>query len=236
MPYKKKKFARKRGKRAARTGAPLSGAPRLTRALRVHQNLTRDCRWFKTVTQVRTVPLSNHQFRSSITPSDVIECNDFQSWGRCWEQFKVLQYKVRYLPVAVGAESLLAVPLPAGVPVPVFLRGNTVSWLDQGEADITPNTIGDIIVRPSAKLIASRRPHMRWASRPKGHPEWGTLDQDGAVVQPDSWDDTRIKLYGQGFSDPIPPATQLVWFYVMIYFKVLFRARQQTTPSPLPIP
>lgn len=231
MPTKSKyaKRSKRSYKKKQQYGAKITGAPRMTRALRVQQNLTRDCRWFKLVTQIRTVPLSNGEFRSLVVPTDVVDCNDFQKWGACWEEFQVLQFKVRYIPVAVGSESLLRVPIPAGPPVPLFLRGNTVSWLDQGEANITPSTIGDIIVRPSARLVNSRRPFMRWSTRPKGNPNWGSFLPDGTVAVDDQWSDSRIKLYGQGFSNPVAPATQLIWYYVMVYFKVVFRGRQQST-------
>ena len=231
MVYKKKNYSKKKSTRKQQYGARITGPPRMTRSLRVQQNLTRDCRWFKFVGEIRTVPLSNGQFRTSVAPQDVAAVADFQKWATCWEQFKVLTYKVRYLPVAVGSESLLGVPDPPDQrPIPIFLRGNTVSWIDQGDADPTTSNIGQLIVRPSAKLVASRRPHMRWATRPKGNPEWGDLDGDGNITTPDSWESTRIKLYGQGFSNPLPPATALIWYYYMVYFKVVFRGRQQQHP------
>ena len=223
MPTKKKKVKQKRqpyGARITRTGP-------LTRKKRVAQNLTRDCRIFKTSTSIATVTGSNGQFRFSANPLNVADCKDFQKWGACWEEFQVLSFSCKFLPVAVGSESLLTVGAPAGAPFPLFLRGNTVSWVDQGDADPTTNEIADLIVRPSAKLIASRKPHYRFCTRPKGNPNWGTFDNDGNITVQDEWEDSRIKLFGRGFSDPTPPATRLIFYYVMLSFKVVFRGRQQ---------
>lgn len=231
----KSKFAKRskrnwgrRYKKRQPYGAPLSGAPRLTRALRVHQNLTRDCRWFKRVVEVVTLPLSVGKFNYDFMPTDVQFCPDFARWGTCWEEFKVLQFSMKMLPAAVGAESLITNTV-TGLN-PVFLRGNTVTWLDQGESDPVPPTMSDIIVRPSAKLIPSRAYHKRWATRPRGNPNWGQFEPTGAIATSDDWTDTRIRLYGEGFSVPLPPAVQLRYWYVTLSYKVLFRGRQQFTP------
>lgn len=239
MPYKKsyrrKSSRRRRGKRSYRgVGAPIGRRPPMTRALRVQQNLTRDCRWFKRIWEVVTVSDSAGKFNYVFQPSDVTGCLDFLKWGQCWEQFKVLSFAIRLLPVAVGSESLIKSsggPGPVTL-TPLYLRGNTITYLDQGESDPVPPTLGDMIVRPSARLVASRRPHKRWASRPQGNPEWGDFEPDGTIGSLDDWTDTRIRLYGEGFSVPDDPTAQLRYFYVTEYFKVLFRGRQQFTPSP----
>lgn len=232
MPYKKRYNRRRRAPRRRQPyGAPLTRAPRMTRSLRVHQNLTRDCRWFKTVTNVGTTAQSLGRFNVSYGPADLQNVADFQKWGRCWEEYKVLSFSVKFYPVSVGSESLLGVPPPPDQrPIPIYYRGNTVTWVDQGKIQVQPQAqLDDIIVRPSAKLIQSRKFHKRWISRPKGNPQWGQFNEDGTVNQalPDSWEDSRIKMYGQDYATPFPPSARLVFWYVVISYKVLFRGRQQ---------
>lgn len=233
MPYKKRYNNRRRRapfRRKQPYGAPLGRPPRMTRKLRVHQNLTQDCRWFKTVTNVGTTAASDGKFNVSYSPADLQNSADFQKWGSCWEEYKLLEFTVKFFPVSVGSESLLGVPPPPDQrPIPIYYRGNTVTWLDQGKPQPTAGGLDDIIVRPSAKLVPSRKFHKRWAKRPSGHPQWGQFNEDGTVNQnvPDSWQDTRIKMFGQDYAGPFPPSARLIYWYVMISFKVIFRGRQQ---------
>jgi len=230
MPYRKNRSRRRRPRRARQPyGPPLRGPPRMTRALRVHQNLTRDCRWFKFTQNIPTNV--NGNFFNNWAPPDVTNCLDFTKWGQIWEEFKVLQFSVKLFPAAVGSESLQEANNTQPVPgnQATFKRGNVITWVDQGSADPNFNTIEDIIIRPSAKLINPRRFHKRWCTRPRGNPDWGQLDSDGTIALPDQWNDSRIKLYGQGFTPSTSPGTQ-VWYYVMITFKVIFRGRQQYNP------
>lgn len=222
MPYRKKTNRKKRyrRKRQAKTGAPITGPPKMTRALRVHQNLTRDCRYFKFIERISSNTSGN--FFNVFTPLEVNLCNDFTNWGRCWEEFKVLSIKVKLQPVAIGSESLGSSANPA------FKRGLTLTWLDQGEPDPTFTDVDNIIVRPSCRTVTPRYPHYRWASRPRGNPEWGKLNAQGGIEEADSWSDTRIRLWGQDYT-PITTAGQQTWFFATIYYKVLFRGRQQYT-------
>jgi len=237
MPYKKKYPAKRRGrKRGPRTGARITGPPRMTRQLRVQQNLTRDCRWFKNVFSIS----SNSSGNISVVwaPGEVTQCQDFQNWGRNWEEYKVLSYKVKLQPIAVGSESLQQFTTADGT----FKRGLTLTWLDQGEPDTSFNNVEDIIVRPSCRTVTPRKVHFRWATRPRGNPEWGALDNQGQIapgaiipnITPvtryppkfDSWQDSRIRLWGEGYT-PITSAGTQLFFYATVYYKVLFRGRQQ---------
>lgn len=207
-------------------GAPLTGRPKMTRTLRIHNNLTRDCRWFKFTQNIPSN--TNGNFFNNWAPPDVTQCLDFTRWAQNWEEFKVLQFSVKLFPAAVGSESLQEAPNTQPIPgnQATFKRGNTISWVDQGQADPTFNSIEDLICRPSARLYNPRRYHKRWVVRPKGNPDWGQLDNDGTIALPDQWNDSRIKVYGTSFTPSTSAGTQ-VWYYVMISFKVLFRGRQQ---------
>ena len=101
-----------------------------------------------------------------------------------------------------------------------------MSYLDQGDPDPSFTDIENIIVRPSCKTVSPRGVHLRWASRPKGNPGWGKLAEDGTIQESDSWTDTRIRLWGQDYT-PITAPGQQTWFFATIYYKVLFRGRQQ---------
>ena len=244
MPYRKK-TTRSRSRRRSRRrppvlGAPLTRRPRMTRTLRIHNNLTRDCRWFKFTQNIPSN--TNGNFFNNWAPPDVTSCADFTRWAQNWEEFKVLQFSVKMFPAAVGSEALQEA-LNASQPFPsnqaTFKRGNTISWVDQGAADPNFATIEDLIVRPSARLFNPRRYHKRYVFRPRGNPDWGQLEDNGTVALPDQWNDSRIKVYGQGFT-PSTSAGNQTWYYVMVSFKVLFRGRQQYTApavqTPLPSP
>jgi len=230
MPYKRKTNARKYKKRGARTGAKVTGPPRMTRALRVHQNLTRDCRYFKTVYRISSNTSGN--FSVVFAPSEINNCKDFKNWGVCWEEYKILSFKVKLQPISVGSESLTA-PVPGlpGIEQPIFKRGLTLTWLDQGDPDPSFGNVEDIIVRPSCKTVSPRYVHYRWATRPNGNPEWGKLAADGTIQETDSWTDTRIRLWGQDYT-PIQLQGQQTFFFATVIYKVLFRGRQQfNTPT-----
>lgn len=208
-------------------GPPLGTRPKMTRALRVHQNLTRDVRWFK---EARSIPGSTTgTFRTSVIPTDVNQCLDFLNWGKCWEEFKVLQIVCHYFPVAVGSESLQVGAAGAAVPGPTatFRRGNVITYMDQGDTDPGSNDFLRLITKPSAKLVSARAKLKRWLTRPKGNPEWGSFESDtGAVAVPDSWIDSRITIQGQDFTPANDPGNQ-TWYYMTIAYKVLFRGRQR---------
>lgn len=227
MPYKRK-AKRKTNRRGARTGAKVTGPPRMTRALRIHQNLTRDCRYFKFIERISSNTSGN--FFNVFHPSEVINCNDFKNWGKCWEEYKVLSFKVKLQPISVGSESL---QLENGIPL--FKRGLTITYLDQGLPDPSFNDIDNIIVRPSCRTVSPRYPHYRWASRPRGNPEWGHLAPDGGITEADSWTDTRIRLWGQDYT-PISMQGAQTWFFATISYKVLFRGRQQYNSGVLQAP
>lgn len=207
-------------------GAPLM-RPVFTRSMRVKQNLTRDVRWFK---EVRTIQSNlNGNFRQVYLPTDVNNCLDFIKWARIFEEFKVLKVRVVWHPAAVGSESLQEGTSPPPTPGPeaTFKRGNSITWCDQGDPDLPVgvDTIAKLIVKPSAKLINPRYKHTRYVCRPFGNPEWGRLDDDGTISSPDSWTDTRISIFGEGFT-PILVQGDQTWFYVTISYLVMLRGRQ----------
>jgi len=237
MPYKKRGYSKRYRKRGTKTGAPLT-RNKWTRSKRVGQNLTRDVRWFKSV---RTITSNdNGNFRQIYQPGDITDCFDWAKWASIWEEYKVLQVVVKFLPSAVGSESLQEAPNPATVPgnQATFKRGNAVTWVDQGELDVPGGlqAIQRIIVRPSARLISTRRYHKRYINRPNGNPSWGRLDPDGTIAINDEWVDSRIQIFGENFT-PLSAAGGQNWYYVMIAFKVIFRGRQDLPdPGILPVP
>lgn len=228
MPRQRKHTRRRTRRRTTKTGAPLRGV-RWNRSKRVQQNLTRDVRWFK---EVRTIQSNvNGNFRQVYSPPNIVNCDDWNKWAQIWEEYKVLQVTVKFLPAAVGSESLQEGISPPPVPSneATFKRGNVVTWIDQGELDVPggPNVIQQLIVKPSARLIQPRRYHKRYINRPYGNPEWGRLDDTGAITLPDSWEDSRIQIFGENFS-PLTGAGNQQYYYVMISYKVVFRGRQST--------
>jgi len=228
MPRKKGYAKKSHRRRGVKTGAPLV-RNHFTRSKRIQQNLTRDVRWFK---EVRTIT-SNFagNFRQVYSPANIINCDDWIKWASIWEEYKVLLVSVKFLPAAVGSESLQESTPPPAIPGPeaTFRRGNVVTWVDQGELDtpVGPNLIQKLIVKPSARLIPPRRFHKRYVQRPYGNPEWGRLDDDGQVTLPDSWEDSRIQIFGENFT-PLQGAGNQQYYYVMISYKVVFRGRQST--------
>lgn len=218
MPIKRR--PRRRRRRAAKkTGAPITGAPRMTRSLRVHQNLTRDCRWFKGAGTIQSNPLGD--FRHITSPGGISTVLDFSKWGSCWEEFKVLKVILTLLPVSVGSESLLQTAPGQPSPLaPLFKRGNVIIYLDQGKPDTASNDFVKLITKPSARLVPARRTQKRWIDRPKGHPAWGNFDPNGSINDDDSWQDSYIHVIGQGFTPLIQS-----WYYYTVAYKVLFRGR-----------
>lgn len=239
MPYKKSYLKKRkpylRRRRQARTGAPITRAPRLTRKLRVYNNLTRDCRWFKHVKFITSDPDNIGRFSQIYRPGLVTECLDFQNWGRCWEQYKVLQVSVHFIPAAIGSESLQqGFQDGNGFPtnIATFKRGEVVIYMDQGAQDPVEPDFARLITKPSARLYSARQRVRRFMTRPRGNPEWGEFSsQDGTVQQSDSWSDSYLHIQGQNFTPLSAPGNQL-WYWVQINYKVLFRGRQRAIPLP----
>lgn len=236
MPTKRSyaKKSKRRKNYARRTGPSLR-ANRWNRQKRVGQNLTRDLRYFKAVRTI--VTNTNGNFRAIYSPPNIIECNDWLNWAKIWEEFKILSVSVKFFPASVGSEALQEAntgtqSYPGNVAT--FKRGNVVTWVDQGELD-APGAFGDIIIKPSAKLINPRRAHKRWINRPMGNPNWGQLDPDGAISLPDEWNDSRIQIFGENFT-PIQAAGNQSYYYVMITYKVLFRGRQMFADDTTSVP
>lgn len=232
MPYKrtKKPTGYRRRRRQAKTGAPLTGPPRMTRKLRVYQNLTRDCRWFKETTFI--VSDVNGRFTYRYSPLNVNQCLDFINWGKCWEEFKVLKMIVSWMPAGLGSESLQEAnnPQPYAGNIATFKRGEVIVYFDQGDLDPPTNDFLRLITKPSARLLNPNRFAKRWATRPKGAPAWGQFDStNGSISTSDSWNDTVISVQGQNFTSSLQPGNQL-WYYVTISYKVLFRGRQRAIP------
>lgn len=238
MPFKKN-YKRKstRRRRPALTGAPITRAPRMTRKLRVYQNLTRDCRWFKETTFIAAG--TDGRFYVRYSPLNVNQCLDFLNWGKCWEEFKVLKVIVSWIPAGLGSESLQEV-IPTTVipltgyagPSATFRRGEVIVYFDQGDQDPETPDFLRLITKPSAKLLNPSRPAKRWMTRPRGNPKWGQFDSsNGSIEQEDSWGDSNISIQGQNFSSSFLPGNK-IFYYVTISYKVLFRGRQRAIHIP----
>ena len=222
MPFKSGRFRRtnrRRFRRPARRrwGAPLRGM-RWKRGNRVAQNMSRDVRWFKDVNSIASDGTGECRFDKATR--DVINAGDFTNYAINYEEFKILQVTVKFYPAKVGSESA---QLPPGQPL--FLRGDTVSWIDQRTPDPNPVAIFDVINKSSARLFQPRHFHKRWINRPRNYPTWGLLNVDGTVNTPDSWP-AAIRLFGIGFSPGNLPGDQ-TFFYAQTYFKVIFRNRRE---------
>lgn len=235
MPYTKRYKSRSRRRTRSRRsyrrpyGPPLTRRPRMTWRRRVNNNLTRDLKWFKTSYSIPSN--QNGNFYVNYAPGDLDDCADFNNWAKLWEEYKVLQLTVDFHVAAVGSESLQEAddPQPYTGNIATFKRGNVVTWIDQGSPDPTIGSIPDIMVRPSCRMINARRFHKRKVFRPMGNPNWGQLDEDGSIALGDEWNDTRVKIYGEGFTPQTAAGTQ-IWYYVVVKFKVIFRGRQQHHP------
>ena len=229
-PAKKKYEAKK--KKTQQYGPIIKGRPKLTRSLRVKQNLTRDYKMFKYVTRIAANGFGN--IFNVYHPGEVHFVKDFQNWGRCWEEYKCTWFSVKLTPIGVGSESLQS---PASGEA-MFKRGVTLTWLDQGEPNPTFGTIDAIIVRPSCQVVRPRVPHIRKCYRAPGNPEWGKFDADGsgniANGAADSWTDTRVRLWGQDYTPVVQPGSQ-TYFWATITYAILFRGRSQFTAPTVPV-
>lgn len=239
--YKKYNKYKRRFKKKQEYGAPIGKPPRMTRSLRIYNNLTRDCRWFKDVKFITSHPINVGRFNETYRPGQVNECLDFLNWSKCFEQFKVLQMTVHFIPAAIGSESLQQNfqpdPGDTGFPsnIATFKRGEVICYADQGEQDPTEPDFRRIIVKGSARLYSARQKFKRYLIRPNGYPVWGNMGVSGGVDEADSWTDSFLTIAGQNFTALSSPGNQL-WYYVQINYKVLFRGRQRAVPPPtLPI-
>ena len=212
MPQKRN-AKRKPRRKAQPYGPPIGRRPKMIRTLRVAQNLTRDCRWFKSSSSI--VGSDDGTFKSRYAPVHVNECLDFLNWGKCWEEYKVLQIIIHFYPVAVGSESLqenvLPTPPATGHPgyANTFKRGNVITYQDQGDQDTDSLDFLRLITKPSAKLVSARAHIKRWLTRPKGHPLWGKFSAlNGAVLTPDSWNDSWVTIQGEEFTPDSRPGRQ----------------------------
>lgn len=223
MPYKrnyrKRPYARRKRK-APQNGASMK-RPTFTRTLRVKQNLTRECRWFKYMFPVLSTPAG--LIAIDVDPSNVNLLKQFQKFGTIYEEFKTLMVVLKLYPSAVGSESLNTQG-PGGNLVPIYRRGDIVSWVDPTTPNDTVTQIIDVMGRPSATLFQPRRFHKRWMTRPRGYPEWASLNTDGTIQAQDTWQGS-INVFGQGFTPSPAPGIQR-YFYAEVSMKILFRSRQ----------
>lgn len=221
MPHARKIFRSRAVKRHRRKyGAPLN-AVKWTRGKRVAQNVTRDVKWFK---ESRPIESDNSgEIRFALQTTTPQNAGDFTNFGIFYEEYKILQVMVKFYPAKVGSESVQNQAV--GVGQPLYLRGDTCSWIDQRDDDPAPATIFDVINKSSTRIFQPRRFHKRWMSRPKGYPRWGTLNQDGTINQVDPWV-ASIRMFGVGFTPSGAPGNQQ-FFYCQCYYKVLYRNRRE---------
>lgn len=212
MPTRRRHRSKSHRRKSRRVGPSLS-RPVFHRKKRVNQNLTRDVKWFKRQTGIASNTAGN--FRAVYEPSNIELVDDFQRWAANWEEYKVLGMYVKFIPAFVGSENTTN-----------YRRGNAITFFDQGTQD-NPTTFNQIMVKPSAKLMNPRVKHTRWCNRPHGYPRWGTLDNTGVIVDEDSWQDTRLQIFGINFTPVSAPGAQ-VFYFVEIGYKVVFRGRQSS--------
>lgn len=220
MPFARKRWTRKPKTRRRKYGAPLT-TTRWPRGKRIAQNLTRDVKWFKESQPILSDPQGEIRFAlQTTTPQNA---GDFNNYGIFYEEYKILSVMVKFYPAKVGSESVQN--QAGGVGQPLYLRGDTCSWIDQRDDDAAPSTIFDIINKSSARIFQPRRFHKRWMNRPKGYPKWGTLAVDGQIAQVDPWV-ASIRMFGVGFTPSTAPGSQQ-FFYCQCYYKVLYRNRRE---------
>lgn len=213
---KKKKYSKREW------GAPITKT-RWTRGNRVAQNLTRNVRWFKDTISIQSDNIGEIDFSlSTTTPQNA---GDFTNFGIFYEEYKIEKVILKLFPAKVGSESAQRMGGP-GIPgQPLFLRGDTVSWIDQKNNDPNPITIFDVINKSSARLFQPRNYHKRYICRPNNYPGWGLLNTDGSIQTLDPWA-ASIKIFGVGFSPNNLPGDQ-TFFYCQCFYKVLYRNRRE---------
>lgn len=230
MPWKNTKSRNRTGRPwrrrpARRVGAALTST-RWTRRKRVGQNLTRMVMWMKDVTAVQSA--NDGVISAKWETNDIFAVGDFTNWATFYEEFKILKVIVRLFPSNVGGESM-QIMTPGAPPqltgLPQFQRGDILSWIDQGNNDVTPTSVVSVINRSSARLFSPRRFHKRYITRAPSFPGWGTLDVNGVQLTPDPWQ-CSIRLYGENFTPNQAPGQQN-FFYAQILYKVLFRGRRE---------
>lgn len=225
MPFRRRFRPRRfnRFRRRGRRVGPGLRAPRWNFAKRAQQNLTREVRHFKWVVAIRSNNTGVLNF--NVQTSDVTNGQQFDLFSRIWEEYKILTINMKLFPSNVGGESqqyLGPSPPPAGIPL--FQRGDTVTYCDPNAPGLPPQGINDVMGKSSARLFNPRRYHKRWINRPRGYPGWGAIDPNGVITTPDPWPGS-ITLFGDNFTPVQVPGSQ-IFFYGMLTFKVLFRSRQ----------
>lgn len=190
-------------------------------AVRRAQNISKMTMWFKRVQAMTSDTNGNIGF--SVLGGNVDTVDDFVTFGTLYSQFQVRKIVCKFYPANVGGESQQTV---AGG-FAQFQRGDCASYT--GKRAITGlNNIVGTINRGSARLMQPRRLHKRWMTRPKtGYDEWGELNNTGGVDTVDPWDlESGIHLVGENFTPTQAPGSQN-FFYVITYWKVVFRSRQE---------
>lgn len=222
MPYNRRRGTHRRGGRPRRR--ILATRPRMmTRAQnfkRMNQVST-DLKYFK-INGTSTTNLAGHIERIWRT-QDIVDNppNGFQYMKQLYDQYKCLAIRVKVFPANVGIE-----PDSALFASNALLRGNTIFWSDQREepVGIFPSAITEVISDGSARLINSRRAYTRSLYRPKGHPEWGsTQDQTN---EPDTWTGAVYQLTTDATPATVTVPVGPVLYFWTLQYKVLFRGRR----------
>lgn len=242
MPFRRRfgGFRRRfRRKGFGQSYGPPMRRPRWTRRRRVAQNLTRDCRWFKSVdTIVSQTPQGWLRYQLKPIQASVLASQPFEKIATIWEEYKVLKIITKFYPANIGGESLTsqdgAQPNPNSL-IPTFARGNVVTWVDPQGDDGPVTNIISVMAKASARIIQPRRFHKRYLNRPRsGYPTWGRLTtaavgQPGSIQTLDTWQ-PAIRLFGENFQPPnTPPGSgSPIFYYVEVLYKILFRSRQES--------
>lgn len=223
MPYQRRRFNRfRRRYPGRRTGAPMGRAPRWRRPQRVAQGLTRNVFWFK-VTGGIYAGAAGRIFQR-FSPNQVTFATQFNRYGYLYEQFKVLQMKLKFYPANVGGEEIGA-PLTG----PAFYRGNLITYVDQPPiAAVAPTAINEVMSLPSSRVHQPRRFIKRYINRPRGgrFADWTLIDHIAGTGAPafqnEKWV-SEIRMFGDNFASN----ANNPYFFFEQYFKVLFRSRYQ---------
>lgn len=152
---------------------------------------------------------------------------DFARISACYNEYKILAVRVRLYPANVGTESELP-----GISANPFNRGNAIMYTDQTieRGQQIPTEILTVMNYGSAKMFLPRHGHTRVMYRPKGYPQWGSVDNDTPpnLRKVDPWSGGLFLLL-QGATPNGPP----IFFYQNTY-KIIFRGRSISPPIPNP--
>lgn len=153
---------------------------------------------------------------------------DWVRISQCYSEYKVLAIKLRLFPANIGTESELP-----GISANPFNRGNALTFLDQSiqAGQQISTALNQVMNLGSSRMFIPRHYHTRTLYRPKGHPGWGNCDPEipAPTRKPDPWWGGIFLL----INGATPSGPQISFHQVT--YKVIFRGRNISPPSPLPL-